>query len=242
MRASLLIIAEEPKARLLRDSLHAAELVVTVTATAEEALAALASASFDLVVLDLETPDGDGFTLLKRIRRLTDAPLLTVSESDADEDAILGLGLGADQFVARPFVPRVLMARVRALLRRVGEPCEAPGSIRFEDFVLDIEGRLLRRGKERIPLSAKEYAVLAYLARRPGVAVTPDTIYADVWDNADGDITAVAVYIQRLRRKIEREPGNPTILQTVHGSGYRFSARILPAEDAASAGPRAAAR
>lgn len=226
MRASLLIIAEEATARLLRDNLHATDLSVAVRTDGAAALAELGRSPYDLVLLDLTATNGDGFNLIQRVRRATRAPLVVLSESAADEDMILGLGIGADQFITKPFVPRVLVAHVRALLRRIGEQTVNPGSIRFGDFVLDIEGKVLRRGKERVSLSTKEFEVLSYLISRPGVAVTPDTIYADLWNNVEGDVTAIAVYVQRIRRKIEQDPASPAIIQTVHGSGYRFTACI----------------
>ena len=226
MRASVLIIAEEVTARLLRDNLHATDLSVAVRSDNASALAALARSTYDLVLLDLTETDGGGFDLIQRVRRSTTAPLVVLSDSGADEDMILGLGIGADQFITKPYEPRVLVAHVRALLRRIGEQNLSAGGIRFGEYILDTDAKVLRRGKERVPLSTKEYEVLAYLISRPGVAVTPDTIYADLWNNLDGDVTAIAVYVQRIRRKIEQDPPYPAIIQTVHGSGYRFAARI----------------
>jgi len=118
---------------------------------------------------------------------------------------------------------------VRAMLRRTTDMKAGPNSVRFGDFLLDVDGYLLKKGGEKIPLSTKEFEVLAYLASHPGKAVTPDTIYADVWHNQFGDVTAVAVYVQRLRRKIEIDPSSPVFIETVHGMGYRFNAEAIHA-------------
>ena len=151
--------------------------------------------------------------------------MLIVSARDADEDIIAGLGHGADEFVTKPFSPRVLVARVRAMLRRAQEAPSARDarSIRFGPYSLDLDACVLRRGDERIALSAKEYAVLAFLAANPGRPLGPETIYSSVWKNAYGDMTAVAVYIQRLRRKLEADPSSPRHIETVYGMGYRFT-------------------
>jgi len=197
--------------------------------TGEEALARFGRERFDMVVLDINLPGMDGFEVLQRLRKASSVPVMIVSARDADEDMILGLGIGADEFVTKPFSPKVLVARVRAMLRRTTEMKASPNSIHFGDFVLDIDGYLLKKGGDKIPLSSKEFEVLAYLASHPGKAVTPDTIYADVWRNQFGDVTAVAVYVQRLRKKIESDPASPVFIETVHGMGYRFNAETIHA-------------
>jgi two-component system response regulator RegX3 len=198
--------------------------------TGEEGLAAFGEGAFDLVILDINLPGIDGFEFLQRLRKSSTVPVLIVSARDADEDMILGLGIGADEFVTKPFSPKVLTARVRALLRRATDLRSSGALIRFGDFSLDIDGWLLKKGGEKIPLSAKEFEVLAFLATHPGKAMSPETIYSEVWKNQYGDITAVAVYIQRLRRKIEADPASPVFLETVHGMGYRFNAEQESAE------------
>jgi two-component system response regulator RegX3 len=197
--------------------------------TGEEALAQFARERFDMVVLDINLPGMDGFEVLQRLRKASSVPIMIVSARDADEDMILGLGIGADEFVTKPFSPKVLVARVRAMLRRTTDMKAGPNSVRFGDFLLDVDGYLLKKGGEKVPLSSKEFEVLAYLATHPGKAVTPDTIYADVWRNQFGDVTAVAVYVQRLRKKIESDPSSPVFIETVHGMGYRFNAETIHA-------------
>jgi len=196
--------------------------------TAEQGLEAFRAGAFDLIVLDINLPGLDGFEFLQRLRRQSDVPVMIVSAREADEDMILGLGIGADEFVTKPFSPKVLTARVRALLRRLsGLRPPAPNCILFGDFSLDLDGCLLKRGTQKIPLSSREFEVLSFLASQPGKALSPERIYAEVWKNQYGDITAVGVYIQRLRKKIEADPASPSIIETVHGMGYRFTPEAI---------------
>ncbi len=192
--------------------------------SAEAALELLRDWIADLVVLDINLPGMDGFEFLHEFRKTWSCPVLIVSARDADEDIITGLGYGADEFVTKPFSPRVLVARVRALLRRTQSsvPRDNLSLIKFGPYELDTEACLVKRGGERLHLSAKEYGVLAYLAANPGKPQSPEDIYAAVWKNSFGDLTAVAVYVQRLRKKMEDDPANPKFIETVYGMGYRF--------------------
>ena len=173
----------------------------------------------------------DGFEFLHQFRKTNNTPVIIVSARDADEDIITGLGYGADEFVTKPFSPRVLTARVRALIRRVNESSEKDNSeeiLKFENYTLNCDSCILKKTNqdgsiERIPLSVKEFNVLEYLIKNPKKPLTPEVIYKEVWGNAYGDLSAVAVYIQRLRKKLEKEPANPTLIETVFGMGYRFN-------------------
>jgi two-component system response regulator RegX3 len=230
VQARILIIEDvDEMAELIRLYLRNEGMEVALCETAESALEEFARQRFDLVVLDINLPGMDGFEFLERLRKVSAVPVIIVSARDADEDLVLGLGVGADEFVTKPFSPKVLVARVRAMLRRTTDLKAGPNSIRFGDFILDMDGYILRRGGQKVPLSTKEFEVLAYLASHAGKALSPDTIYSDVWRNQFGDVTAVAVYVQRLRRKIERDPGAPVFIETVHGMGYRFSSEAIHA-------------
>lgn len=190
--------------------------------TAEGALEALSSGGEpQLVILDLNLPGMDGFAFLDRFRKAHTAPVLIVSARSADEDIITGLGYGADEFVTKPFSPRVLVARVRALLRRAQGPQDAP-LVAFGPYTFDPDACLVKKGDERVALSNKEYALLAFLVAQDGRPAGPEAIYRQVWKNAYGDITAVAVYIQRLRRKLEVDPAHPVLIETIPGQGYRL--------------------
>ena len=224
MQAKILIIEDvREMADLIKLYLQKEGMEATLCETGEDGLVAFEKDRFDLVVLDINLPGIDGFEFLQRLRRTSAVPVMIVSARDADEDMILGLGIGADEFVTKPFSPKVLVARARAILRRATDMRANPNSIRFGEFVLDIDGFLLKKGGEKVPLSSKEFEVLAFLATHPNKAMSAETIYAEVWKNQYGDVTAVAVYIQRLRKKIEDDPSAPIFIETVHGMGYRFN-------------------
>lgn len=211
-------------AELMRLYLEDAGWEVLVFDRAETAIEVLSQQPVQLVILDLNLPGMDGFAFLDRFRRLQTVPVLIVSARSADEDIIAGLGYGADEFMTKPFSPRVLVARVRALLRRAQGLAEAPSQgITFGPYTFDAEACLLKRGEERIPLSNKEFGVLAHLVSLDGRPVAPEPLYRAVWKNEFGDLTAVAVYIQRLRRKLEEDPAHPRLIETVPGQGYRLA-------------------
>ena len=228
MKARILVIEDvKEMSDLIRLYLEKEGMETAACETGEEGLAAFAAGSYDLVVLDINLPGIDGFEFLQRLRRTSAVPVMIVSARDTDEDMILGLGIGADEFVTKPFSPRVLIARVRAMLRRQSDLRTGENCVRFGEYSLDLDGYLLKRGTEKVPLSTREFEVLACLATHPGKAMNPETIYAEVWKNRYGDVTAVGVYIQRLRRKIEADPSNPVHIETVHGMGYRFNPEAM---------------
>jgi len=230
MHARVLIIEDiREMAELIGLYLGKEGIQTEIAESAEAGFDSLKARAFDLVVLDVNLPGMDGFEFLQRFRASSRLPVIIVSARETDEDIVMGLGAGADEFVVKPFSPKVLAARVRALLRRASEAADAARAIvRFGRFSLDVEGYLLRRDNERIPLSAKEFDVLTCLVSRAGKPLSPEAIYDAVWKNRYGDLTTVAVYIQRLRRKIEEDPQAPRWIETVHGAGYRFNPEGIP--------------
>ncbi|MFW6288866.1 MAG: response regulator transcription factor [Spirochaetota bacterium] len=229
MNARVLIIEDEVElAELIQLYLNDEGIESTACSSAEDGLAELSRADFDLIVLDINLPGMDGFEFLAQIRRTKDVPVIIVSAREADEDIVLGLGVGADEFVTKPFAPKVLVARIRALLRRVRGARKQ--SVAFGPYELDPDGYVVTREGARVALSSREFEVLRYLVLNPGKAMSPEDIYRDVWHNEYGDTTSVAVYVRRIRQKIEDDPRNPVYVQTIHGSGYRFnSERVRPA-------------
>jgi len=202
--------------------------------SAEEGFNVIEEWEPELIILDINLPGMDGLEFLQKFRRsqtigLRDTPVVIVSARDTDEDQISGLGIGADEYIPKPFSPKLLVARVRALFRRFrtlsSQDIERSQEhlFRFGPFVLDKDACILKKNGERIPISAKEYACLAWLTEHPEKPMSVETIYAGVWKNNYGDLTTVAVYIQRLRKKIEDDPANPVYIETVHGMGYRFN-------------------
>ncbi len=229
MQGRVLVVDDVPEmSELVRTYLGVEGLEAREAGSAEAAEAILADdPGFDLIILDLNLPGMDGFEFLQRLRRTSTVPVMIVSARDEDEDVVAALGIGADEYLTKPFSPRALAARARALIRRhkgYSRLDEESRTLRFGPFSLDLDSGVLRRGDGRVPLSAKEFAVLAYLAGEKGRPRSPEEIFGAVWDRKYGDITAVGVYVQRLRRKIEDDPSAPRYLVTERGFGYRFDA------------------
>ena len=233
MKADVLIIEDVRElAELVSMYLEREGMETVLCETAEEALKIIENRKFDLVVLDLNLPGIDGFEFLSIFRRDNATPVMIMSARDSDEDIIAGLGSGADEFVTKPFSPRVFAARARAMIRREQNAgIDAEKTVKFGNFTLFETTCILKKGDERVYLSVKEYEVLNYLARHPGAPVKPETIYKSVWNKSFGDVSVVAVYIQRLRKKIERNPSEPKYIETVFGMGYRFN--LNPEEEEA---------
>ena len=225
MKASVVIIEDiKEMSDLIQLYVKREGMDTTAFDNAEDALEYLKTTTPDLILLDINLPGMDGFEFLNIYHKQSDCPVLIVSARDSDEDIIMALGYGADEFVTKPFSPKVLMARIRALLRRKqsGSSSSSKNNIQFGPYTLNTESCLLKKGDERIHLSAKEFDILLYLINSKGKTSTPEEIYRKVWGSEFGDLTAVAVYVQRLRKKLEADPAAPHFIETVHGMGYRF--------------------
>ncbi len=229
MNARVLIIEDEKElGELVQLFLEKDGISSVLAASAEEGLSLLEGVSFDLIILDINLPGMDGFEFLQVFRKRSNTGILILSAREADEDVVLGLGLGADEFVTKPFAPKVLVARVRALLRRIKGTGNGDEKIVFGEYILQPGGYSLVKNGERVVLSTREFEVLRFLVLNAGKAFSSDEIYSAVWDQPFGDITSVAVYIQRLRKKIEEDPSRPVYILTIRGKGYLFDrSRIL---------------
>ena len=231
MNASVLLVEDDADiANLVALYLRKDHFGVTIASTGEEALEHVRAGGWDLFLLDVNLPDIDGFKVLEELRKRSNAPVIVVTARTEDADAIYGLAAGADEFVTKPFSPKVLVARVRALLRRAGE--EGPGAARpevyrFGCYVLDVEACTLKSESGAISLPPREFELLCYLVRRAGAPHTPQEIYDEVWKTEYGDLASVAVHVQRLRRRIEPDPRSPIYICTQHGYGYLFNAETL---------------
>ncbi|MDR3116204.1 MAG: response regulator transcription factor, partial [Treponema sp.] len=184
MQGNILIIEDEKAlSDIVSVYLGKEGFEVRAVETAEDGFALMESWQPELVILDINLPGMDGFEFLDRFRRENAIPVMIVSARDGDEDLIAGLSGGADEFVTKPFSPKVLAARVRALFRRIRniEGGDAGHICRFGPFALDYDSRVLKKGDEEIPLSVKEYGCLAFLSKHPGKPLSPETIYAGVW-------------------------------------------------------------
>jgi len=226
MQGNILIIEDiKELADLVTLYLNKEGFDIRAAESAEEGFSIIEEWKPELIILDINLPGMDGFEFLQKLRRTSETPVLIVSARDSDEDQISGLGIGADEYITKPFSPKVLVARVRALFRRLRDFSDKnqENLFRFGPFVLDYDSCILKKNGQRIHLSAKEYGCLSLLTEHSGKPLDVGKIYSEVWKNNYGDLTTVAVYIQRLRKKIEEDPANPSYLETVHGMGYRLN-------------------
>ena len=219
----VLIVDDEPIVReVLGRYLEREGYDVGVAADGEEAIERFAEAPPDLVVLDLMMPKVDGAGVLDWIRRRAQTPVIMLTARGEETDRVVGLEMGADDYVTKPFSPREVTARIRAVLRRSGGD-GGDGQIEHGDLSIDPWGRRAALRGEALALTPKEFDLLHHLAANPGVVFSRIELLEDLWDFAfDGDPSTVTVHIRRLREKIEDDPSRPERLVTVWGAGYRF--------------------
>jgi DNA-binding response OmpR family regulator len=178
----------------------------------------------DLVVLDVMLPGTDGLELCRWIRGRSDLPVILLTARGDESDRIVGLELGADDYVTKPFSPRELAARVRTVLRRARPGATEEERVTFGEIEIDASTREVRRAGEALRLTAKEFDLLRFLARHPSKVFSRELLMSSVWGyEAAFDTGTVTVHMRRLREKIESDPSNPRHLQTVWGVGYRFT-------------------
>ena len=177
----------------------------------------------DLILLDLMLPGLDGLEVCKRIRKSSNVPIIMLTAKDTELDKVLGLELGADDYITKPFSSRELTARVKAILRRVKESFEANDVVETKTVVVDpLKHKVFVRGEE-IKLPLKEFDLLLYLSQNPGRVLTREQIIDRIWGHDYfGDTKTLDVHIKRIRSKIEKIPNNPEIIQTIRGLGYKF--------------------
>ena len=179
----------------------------------------------DLVILDLMLPSLSGLEICRRLRVAAPVPIIMLTARGAEADRIAGLEMGADDYVAKPFSPRELTARVKAVLRRATGPLPASGEqavLVAGDLEVDVRSHEVRLQGEPVPLTAKEFDLLAYLASNPRRAFRREALLEAVWGFTTGDTSTVTVHVRRLRAKIEPDPSSPRYVCTVWGVGYRF--------------------
>jgi len=223
----ILIIEDEAAlASLLSDYLRADGFEAEARADGPSGLEAALSRSFDLVLLDLMLPGLDGFEVCRRLRAANDVPVLILSARREDGDKIRGLGLGADDYVVKPFSPAELVARVKSHLARYER---LTGRARADRWISDgglevnVEARRVRKNEVEVGLTAKEFDLLLLFIRNPDRAFSREEIYSRIWgDDLYVDPSNIAVHIRRLREKIEDDPSRPRRVETVWGVGYRW--------------------
>ncbi len=222
--AAILIVDDEPAIReSLAFALRRDGFDITEAATLREAQARVSAA--DLVILDLVLPDGNGLEFLRSLRARTDVPVIILTSRDEETDRVVGLEIGADDYVLKPFSPREVAARVRAVLRRASRtaPAEEEEQLRAGRLALDLRTRKAMVDSRELALSRTEFNLLAAFLRSPGRVFERSQILEGVWgaDVVVGDRT-VDVHVKALRRKIEEAGGDPRVLETVRGVGYRL--------------------
>jgi len=238
----ILVIEDDSSiAELERDYLAAAGFAVEIAGDGALGEKRALSGDFDAVVLDLMLPGVDGFNVCRRIRERLDIPVVMVTARQEDVDKIRGLGLGADDFVTKPFSPSELVARMRAHLARYrrlteagrdggergtgAEPARSGKSeLSFRGLRMDLRSHRAFHGDRELALTAKEAELLQVFLENPDWVLTKEDLYRRIWGEGQyGDITTVTVHVRKLREKIETDPGNPEYIKTVWGLGYRLS-------------------
>jgi two-component system, OmpR family, alkaline phosphatase synthesis response regulator PhoP len=221
-----ILVVEDDRAilRLLQDYLRQAGFAVVTAEDGDQALTSVRNANPDLIVLDLGLPGKDGLDVIREVRRIGTTPIVIVTARGDETDRVLGLELGADDYVVKPFSPREVVARVRAVLRRSTQPGEPNDLIRIGDIVLDMPRMRITVGEAPIELTVTEFQLLATMARRPGRVFTRGQLLDAVRGIAfEGYERAIDAHIKNIRRKIEPDSAKPRYIQTVYGVGYRFA-------------------
>jgi len=224
----ILLVDDEPQLQSMVTSILSEEGFTNIrtAGSVKNALAAAGEFHPEFAILDIMLPDGDGFSLMEQLRRTADYPILFLTARGEDEDRFRGFGLGADDYMVKPFLPKELIFRVTAILRRTYR-AENP-LVALKHCQIDFErAEVLNETHGHIPLTAKEYTILKTLCRNAGRIVTIDVLCEAVWgDNPYGYENSLMAHIRRIREKIEKNPSKPESLITVKGLGYKLEAVI----------------
>ncbi len=227
MSKILIVEDEEAIAELEKDYLELNDFEVTMENSGDTGLATALSEEFDLIILDLMLPGIDGFEICRRIREDKNVPILMVSAKKDDIDKIRGLGLGADDYLTKPFSPSELVARVKAHMARyerlVGSHTKENDIIEIRGIRIDKTARRVFINDEEKTFTTKEFDLLTFLAENPNHVFTKEEIFREIWDmDSIGDIATVTVHIKKIREKIETDTSKPQYIETIWGVGYRF--------------------
>lgn len=227
MKKILIIEDDKSIAELQRDYLEIEGYLVEIALTGEEGLdQALNDEHIDLILLDLMLPGVDGFQICKTVRAKKDIPILMVSAKKEDIDKIHGLGLGADDYIVKPFSPSELVARVKAHISRYErliskEPQKV--TISYRNLCIDKESRKVYVNNREVIMTVKEFDLLLFLAMHPDYVFSKEQLFERIWGfDSFGDITTVTVHIRKIREKIELDASHPQYIETIWGAGYRF--------------------
>jgi two-component system response regulator RegX3 len=228
-RMILIVEDEESIAEPLASALEREGYSTSIAATAAEAMEVVRTTSPDLVLLDVMLPDGDGREILREIRTRSGTPVIMVSARGEETDMVVGLELGADDYVTKPFGSAELVARIRAVLRRAGEKqAPSPSTLRVGDISLDTDTHEVARDGSTLDLTLKEFELLRVLMESAGRVVSRQDLMDEVWDpHWFGPTKTLDVHVSSLRKKLDDDPADPRYIHTVRGVGFRFAS---PAE------------
>ena len=227
MSKVLIVEDEDAIAEIERDYLELSGFDVTLASDGKEGLDIALKEDFDIIILDIMLPGMDGFDICKEIRKEKDIPIIMVSAKKEDIDKIRGLGIGADDYMTKPFSPSELVARVKAHLARYERLLT---NNKPENEIIEIRGikidktarRVVVNGEEK-SFTTKEFDLLTFLAEHPNHVYTKEELFREIWDmDSIGDIATVTVHIKKIREKIEADTSNPQYIETIWGVGYRF--------------------
>ena len=226
----LVVDDERPIAEILKFSFEREGFEVEMAFDGEEAVAKARAIPFQLVILDIMLPKLDGFSVCREIRSFSSVPILMLTAKEAEVDKVLGLELGADDYVTKPFSPRELIARVRAILRRTrqseavaGHKGAADEILREGDITINLTSYEVRKGDRVLELTPREFELLRFLMSHPGQVFSREALLEEVWGyDYYGDVRTVDVTVARLREKLEENPARPEYIKTRRGVGYYF--------------------
>lgn len=223
----LLLVEDDTEiSEMLKNYLETENYEVTCAADGEEACAAFDREAYQLVLLDLMIPKISGMGVMRHIRENSTTPIIILSAKDSDSDKTLGLGMGADDYITKPFSVTEVLARIKANIRRSTQyaaPAAEPAILSAGDLTMNLTDYTVEKAGQRLELTAKEFEILKLLLKNPKKLYTKDQLYSIVWNDAYlGDENAVNVHISRLRGKLEEDPRNPKYIITVWGIGYKL--------------------
>lgn len=222
----LIIDDEDDLARLMKTVLHKEGIPDVVTAgTVAEGWEKFQEYNPKLILLDIMLPDGEGYDLCRKIRETSNAPILFMSAKDEEINKLLGLAIGGDDYITKPFSPKEVAYRVKAQLRRAGftEEKKAPKSLQVGPFELSANETELKKNGEALVLTAKEVGLMSCFMHHPNQIISKETLFGQVWgEDFFGSDNTVMVHIRRLREKIEVDPSKPSFILTVKGLGYKL--------------------
>jgi two-component system, OmpR family, alkaline phosphatase synthesis response regulator PhoP len=228
MNELILVVDDEPKiTRLARDYLEQSGFRVLPLGDGPSALAAARQEKPDLIVLDLNLPGMDGLDVCRALRRESSVPIIMLTARVEETDRLIGLELGADDYIVKPFSPRELVARVRAVLRRTQGEVQSSAVRRAGELEIDLEGHRVTLRNEVIKLTRIEFSLLAILAQHPGQTFSRAQLIDRLHGTADGGFDrSIDAHIKNLRRKLEEDPADPRYVITVYGIGYQFTDKV----------------